>query len=121
MTNYNQGHPGPYGMHQPGMPPPQMPYPPQPGMGYGQRPGNGLAVAGMVLGILGLLFFWIPFLNIIVNGVGLALSSAGLSRAGKIGGAGKGMAVAGLVCSLIGLMLSLWIVYAWIVIVQAAT
>ena len=37
-----------------------------------------MGVAGMILGILALVFFWVPVLNFILIVVGLPLSIAGL-------------------------------------------
>lgn len=71
----------------------------------GQPPqGNGLAVAGMVLGILGLALCWIPFLGWACALVGVILGALGMSKANKVGGKGKGMAIAGLVCGILGLL-----------------
>ena len=61
---------------------------------------NGLAVAGMVCGIVAATIAWIPFvvvLGVIVAIVGLALSTVALSRSRAIGR--RGFAVAGIVTS----------------------
>jgi len=69
---------------------------------------NGLAIAGMVLGIVGALVAWVPcfgwILGIILGIIGAALSGIGLAQAGKIG-SGKGMAIAGLILSIIAIIL----------------
>ncbi len=70
---------------------------------YQQQAGNGLAVAGLVLGILGLALCWLPFIGWLCAIVGIILGAVGMSRAKKIGGKGKGMAVAGLICGILGL------------------
>ncbi len=59
---------------------------------------NGLALAGLILGIIGL----IPCFTVFAM-VGLGLSIGGLVSARKTG-VGRGMAIAGIVCSLIGLL-----------------
>src|ERR1700761_3425224 len=41
----------------PQMPPVQM---------QGPQPGNGMGVAGMVLGIIALVLFWVPFLDVVL-------------------------------------------------------
>lgn len=67
--------------------------------------GNGLAVAGMVLGILGLVLCWIPFAGWLLALLGIILGALGWSKANKLGGRGKGMAIAGTVCGIIGLVI----------------
>jgi hypothetical protein len=65
--------------------------------------GNGLAVAGMVLGILGLALCWLGFIGMICALIGVILSGIGLAKSNKVG-KGKGMAIAGLVCGVLGLI-----------------
>lgn len=63
------------------------------------KAGNGLATAGFVLGLLGLLGSFIPVINIggIVLGLlGAVLAAVGLAKAKKVG-AGKGLAIAGMI------------------------
>ena len=60
---------------------------------------NGLATAGFVLGLLGLLGSWIPFhniLGIILGILGVVLAGVGLAKSKKAN-AGKGLAIAGIV------------------------
>ena len=74
-----------------------------------QQGGNGLAVAALVLGILSLVLFFIPFLGILLGLLGLIFGGIGIGRANRVG-KGKGMAVAGLVMGILGLLLGLtWI------------
>ena len=85
-------------------PPPQGMYMPQPGYpGYVPVPAqtNGAGIAGMVLGILGLMMFWFWPLGVPISIVGLVLASIGMRRI-----EGKGFAVAGLVLTIIALVLS---------------
>jgi len=94
---------------QPSLPPPpavpQPVPPPQPGQAQvvyqviQPQPANGVAVAGLVLGILGVL---IPFLGIL----GLIFGAVGLSKANR-GAGGKGMAIAGLVLGIIGTLITI--------------
>lgn len=79
----------------------QPTYAPHPG----QQPlgpvkgSNGLATAGFVLGLLGLLGSWIPIINIlgmILGVLGVILAAVGLAKAKKVN-AGKGLAIAGIV------------------------
>jgi len=74
---------------------------------YQQPPGNGLAVAGMVLGIIGLVLCWIPIVGGLCAIVGIILGALGMGRAKKIGGKGKGLALAGLVCGIVGVVLGI--------------
>jgi hypothetical protein len=69
-----------------------------------QQQGNGLAVAGMVLGILALVLFFFWPLAILLGLLGIIFGALGISKAGKIGGKGKGMAIAGLVCGVLGML-----------------
>ena len=69
-------------------------------------PGKGLGVAGMVLGIISLVFIcFVPYVALICAIVGLILSIVGMAKA-KGAGMKNGMAVAGLVCSIISLALT---------------
>ena len=82
----------------------------QPQYGYtpGQpQPGNGMAVTGLVLGIIGLVLCWIPFLGWLLALLGVIFGALGVSKANKIQGRGKGMAIAGLVTGVIGLLLGI--------------
>ena len=75
--------------------------------GYGgyqpPRPTAGECVAGMVLGIISLVFSFIPFVGLI-GVIGLILSIVGMRKARYQGRSGYGMGVAGLVCSIIALV-----------------
>ena len=64
---------------------------------------NGLAIAGLVLGIVSLVFCWVPFLGIIAGVVGLILSVMGRKNCAPNQ---AGMATAGLVLSIVGIVLS---------------
>lgn len=114
---YGSGYPG-----QPGNPfsnppgthygqPPQHPYhygpPPPPYHGYQQpRTGNGKAVAGLVLGILSIVFCWLSFFDALLVILGLIFSIIGLSEAKQPGVGGRGLAIAGIVCSIIGAIIA---------------
>ena len=56
---------------------------------------NSMGIAGFVMALLGLVFFWIPFVNLILWLLGLIFSFVGLFKAPR------SMAIAGLVLSLI--------------------
>jgi hypothetical protein len=83
--------------------PAPAPQPPAP------KGSNGLATAGFVLGLLGLLGSWIPVLNIvgIILGVlGAVLAAVGLARSKKVS-AGKGLAIAGLVMGVLAVIFAI--------------
>jgi Domain of unknown function (DUF4190) len=79
---------------------PYQQYGPQPyGYGYGYpqpqvQPGNGIAVASLVCGILGVLLFGI--FGMFLGPLALVFGAVGISRANR-GASGKGLAIAGLV------------------------
>lgn len=85
----------------PGYPPPGG-YPHAPHSA--PRGGNGLAVAGMVVGIVGILFAFATWPGIIVGLVGLGLSIPGLVRARR-GAPLKRMAIAGIATSVVAILL----------------
>lgn len=63
-----------------------------------QNESKGLAIASMVLGIVALVLFCIPYVCIPAGIIAIILG--GVSIATKKGG--KGMAIAGLVCAIVG-------------------
>jgi hypothetical protein len=75
--------------------------------------GNGMAVAGLVLGILALVLFFLTWPSWILAILGIIFGALGISKGNKVG-KGKGMATAGLVCAILGLLISIawtfWIV-----------
>ena len=82
--------------------------------GYVQAQSNGLAVASLVLGILSILFVWIPFVGLvswILAPIGLVLGLVALNKP-----FGRGMAIAGSICSAIGLLGCI----GWVVLIGAA-
>lgn len=73
-----------------------------------------MAVASLVLGILSLVFMWIPYINIlaiILAIVGIVLGALGMKQL-KAAGKPSGMATAGMVMSIIGLAISVIYVIA---------
>jgi hypothetical protein len=112
----------------PALPPGPPPTPPSPGVVpsaypppywvpfYGTappRPTNGLGTAAGTLGIVATVLAVPPFLlwafgaSIPVAVVAIALGGVGISRAKRLGGAGKGMAVTGVVLGIVALSLTL--------------
>lgn len=84
---------------------------------------KGMSIAGMVLGIVGLLFsftclFW---LSIILGIVGVSLSAIGMKNAEQ---EARSMAIAGLTTSIIALVISvIWMIiwYAFFAVANVAT
>jgi hypothetical protein len=102
---------------------PQSP-PTQPGL-LGPAPAkgsNGLATAGFVLGLLGLLASWIPVLNIvglILGVLGAVLAAVGLAKSKKVG-AGKGLAIAGIVLGVLAVIIAIIVNVAFVNAVDEA-
>lgn len=73
------------------------------------RGSNGLALAGMILGIVSLVTCWVPFAYIVSGLVGgivaVVLSHKGRAAARR-GAGGAGQALAGLICGYAGIVLS---------------
>lgn len=98
--------------------------------GYGQpqtygypgqsEPGKGMGIAGFVTGVVGLILCWIPFVGLIISGVGVALSAVALRQIRAARGS-QGLAIAGLVCGIIGAIIGLIILIAFIVGLSAAS
>jgi hypothetical protein len=102
---------------QPQQPPPGYYPPPQPRQqpppyGYANpSPANGIGIAAMVVGIVGLALFWIPIVGLVLSVVAIPLAVVGLRRTMGMAptATNKGMAITGLVTGIIGLALSaLW-------------
>lgn len=94
-----------YQAQQPYYPPANAPgmYPQGGFIGYAAPPSqaNGPGIASLVLGIIGVVIFWFPFVGLAISIVGLVLATMGMKRID-----GKGLAVAGMVLSIIALVLS---------------
>lgn len=73
---------------------------------YGATRTDGLCVAGMVLGIIGLVLFWIPYLAIPCGILGIILGSIGIKNVQNEPQlkTGQGMGVAGLVTGILALV-----------------
>jgi hypothetical protein len=105
----------------PSMPPIPVPPPPPtmapPGVGtyYGNQTGygvsgpsnDGMAIASMVVGILGLVGFCLWFIAGILDVIAIVLGGVSLARIKNSNGylGGKGFAIAGLTCGIIGIIL----------------
>ena len=90
---------------------PQFPDAPSGATISAPKGSNGLATAGFVLGLLGLLTCWIPVLNIlgIILGIlGVVLAAVGLTKSKKVA-TGKGLAIAGIVLGVLAVLFAILI------------
>jgi Protein of unknown function (DUF2510) len=97
--------------------------PPPPGRRptTGARTGNGIALAGMVCGIVGLVTGWLPFvgvLGIVASIVGLSLSIPGLRRS-RASGERRSFAITGIITSAVGLVVGVLGIVFTIVVFRA--
>ncbi len=79
---------------------PQQPYAPQQ-----PNPGKGKSIAALVMGIISVALYWIPYFNIILLVLGILAIVMGVKGRNEcpIGSAnGRGLATAGLVLGIIG-------------------
>jgi len=103
MEAPNQAGPG-YPPPNPGFPPYGYPYP-YPMMPMVPELPRGLAITGMVLGIVGLCTS-IFYIGGLIGIVGLVFSILAIRKAKRGLGGGRGMAIAGLVTSIVGIVLN---------------
>tara|TARA_R110001599_G_scaffold26149_1_gene92375 strand:- start:9986 stop:10246 length:261 start_codon:yes stop_codon:yes gene_type:complete len=78
------------------------------------KKSNGMATAGLVLGIIAMPFNFIPFfgwVSWVLTPLAIIFSCVGMSRSSENGG--KGKAVAGLVLGILGVV-SYWV--SWLII-----
>jgi len=73
---------------------------------------KGMSIAGMVLGIVSLVLFWVTIIGFVSGIVGLILSSIAWQRisSGTSSNDGKGFAIAGFVTSLISVALTIFVI-----------
>lgn len=89
----------------------QYPHGPYNGNYYGApmpKKTNGLAIAGMVLSIIGLATSCCGGLGTVLAIPGLIISIIAVSQIQKSGDAGKGMAIAGIVCGALGTLIGIY-------------
>ncbi|MDI6873898.1 zinc-ribbon domain-containing protein [Candidatus Solincola sp.] len=83
---------------------------------YSMPRTDGLCVAGMVLGIIGLVLFWVPVFAIICGILGIVLGSIGIKNVQNEPQlkTGQGMGVAGLVTGILAFLggIVMFILYA---------
>lgn len=97
---YPQGHPGP-GYPQHGQPP----------YGYRPEPKNGLGLAALIVGGVGILFGLVPLTFWVAGPLALtsiALSLAGLARVRRGAATNKGVSGVGLALGILAAAMSLW-------------
>lgn len=82
---------------------------------------KGLAVAGMVCGICGLVFCWSLWFALILDILGIIFGSVALAKIKKGEADGKGMAIAGVVTGAVGAVISIIIAIIIAAIAGAAT
>jgi hypothetical protein len=73
-----------------------------------QQASNGLGTAGFVLGLIGLLFSFIPVIGVVAWPLvilGIVFSAVGMGKASKGRATNKGLSIAGLVLSIVGLII----------------
>lgn len=90
--------------YQPGYAAPGAPYGAPPA-----QPRNGFGVAALVLGIVAIVLFWIPFvdiLGIILGILAIVFGVVGIARVRTGQATNRGMAIAGIVTGAIGVVLS---------------
>jgi hypothetical protein len=71
-----------------------------------RRGGNGLAIAGLVCGLVGLVFF-----SVVLGPLAVVFGGVGLSRANR-GAGGRGMAIAAIVLGVVDILLFVVLVVA---------
>lgn len=82
--------------------------PPAPAAPVPAQPKNGLGTAGFVLGLVGLIFAFIPLIGVVawpLTILGLVFGIIGTVRARSGAANNKGIAISGLVLSIIGLVI----------------
>ena len=72
---------------------------------------NNMAISGLVFGIFAILGFWAPVAGLTAGIIGIVCSAIGLAKKDSR----KGMAIAGLILSIVAIMLSLIILFLYIV------
>lgn len=75
-----------------------------------QRSENNLSVASLVLGIVTLVFFWLPFISVITGIIGMVIAIIALIKEEH-----KVMAIIGMVLSILGVALSAIMILGYIV------
>lgn len=102
--------------------------------GYGQPqqygnyapagPSKGLAIAALILGILGLLMSWIPFVGLFggfLGLIGLIVGIIAMVQANKGRAGGKGLAIGGIITSILAIVTSIAVTVGVVVVAARAS
>lgn len=90
-------------------------YPPPPGLMQSNK-GRGMALAGLILGIVALFLFWIPIISwvaLVLALVGLGLGIAALVIAVRERTSAKGLSIAAVVVSAVALLAAILVTAFW--------
>lgn len=94
--------------------PPVMPY----GYGgYAPRKTNGLAVASMILSILGIIWV-LPFIGSLI---GVIMGHISLGQVKRTGEGGRGMALAGVIVGYVGIAIIVFVVLGFVLLAATST
>jgi len=102
------------------VPPPPPPPPPGFGEGMGSRPTSGMAIASLILGLVGLIgvFCWFPVIGSLV---GVIMGIVAIGQTGKNGKrSGRGLAIAGTIVSALAIVAMVAWVGAWFYLIDKA-
>jgi len=77
---------------------------------------NGVSLAAMIVGILSVVFSWVPLWGSVMGATALALGIVGLAKRAP----NRGMALAGTILGAVGLVFSIIAVIIWLIVLIAA-
>jgi hypothetical protein len=114
MSDQNKQQASPFGADQLAYPGQVRPYSPAlypasllgPTNELSQKHQNGMGIAGLVLGIVGLVLVWVPFLNLLLGILATVFGGVGLWKAQRTMTA-KGSSIAGLTLGVLTVVLAL--------------
>lgn len=114
-----------YGIPGPGIPG-AAPYGILPGgpgaqAGWPGRPNNGMGVAALVLGILGIAASFTLLFGVVLGILGIVFGAIGRAKAKRGEATNGGMALAGLLCGVAGLLVSVLLIVAIVVAANGRT